>query len=225
MKVKATPNMANEMLGPNSVLEALKVNASARTQRSLEILHQICEDQYKGSTDFSIATIGRLSTKAGGPATQSIRNKEGAKYRDLLAAWSTYSEGGKKNATFVSKRSMDGDLLGLIGDASARALVGVILAENKKLKSENGLLKNQTQVLIDKRSLPVSANKDARVEVLPALGLLLPAEISALKDSISLETLARMGWQIDDKTGRVTKEGRGVFKAGFATAIRKVLDS
>jgi hypothetical protein len=61
--------------------------------------------------------------------------------------------------------------------------------------------------------------------VLPPLANLLPAEIEALRDFISEELLTRMGWMVDEKTGRVTKDGHSVFRAGFAKAIKKVLEA
>lgn len=211
---------------PNDVLEALKGDATIRTKRSLDILHKICHEQYeRGSLDYSVATIGRLSAVEGGPATQSIRNKEGARYRELLAAWAAFCDGHKKKPPAIQNQSFGSDLLSIINDASVRALVGVVLAENKKLKAENFLLKGQAEVIVDKRSFPAaSATQHAGYQVVPAFDFLLPAEIFALKDAISAETLGRNGWEVDEKTGRINKDGRPVFKAGFVTALRKILD-
>lgn len=221
------PTMTSDVPSPSDVIDALKSNATARTQRSLDILHKICQEQYeRGSLDFSVATIGRLSAEAGGPATQSIRNKEGVRYRELLATWARYCDGHKKKPPTVQNQSAGSDLLSIITDASVRALVGVVLAENKKLKTENSLLKNQAEVIIDKRTLPATPAKQySGYQVLPALDLLLPAEIAALKDAVSLETLAKNGWVADEATGKVTKDGRPVFKAGFVTALRKIIDA
>jgi hypothetical protein len=68
-----------------------------------------------------------------------------------------------------------------ISDPTIRALVGVILAENKKLKSENALLKHQTTLTIDIQ-----------------------------------------GWTVDAQ-GRVKNKGMQLYKAGYVTAIKKIL--
>lgn len=58
----------------------------------------------------------------------------------------------------------------------------------------------------------------------PAQNFLLPAEVNAIKDAASEATAATNGWVIDEVTGKVTKDNRPVFKAGFITALRKIID-
>ena len=49
-------------------------------------------------------------------------------------------------------------------------------------------------------------------------------EVTALEAAISSATLSDSGWSLDD-TGRVTTDaGQIVFRAGFASAIRKTVD-
>jgi hypothetical protein len=116
------------------------------------------------------------------------------------------------------------DILNMIDNPSARALVGVILAENRKLKGENTLLKKQTQVTIDMRPTPqlTGANGQGIVQVLPAFNNLSPIEIEALENAISDTLMDEQGWT-QDEHGRIKKGGRTIFKTGFVAAIRKVL--
>ena len=118
-------------------------------------------------------------------------------------------------------------MLGMIPDAAVRALVGSFLAENRKLKAENMLLKTQANVVIDRRPVsPLSASpSSAGVQVLPPLSTLMPLEVDALCHAISDDLMKNMGWTVDAKTGRVSKGVHAIFRAGFVTAIKKVLDA
>jgi len=210
---------------PSVVLDALKIGASTRTKRSLDIVYQVCSEQYnRGSLDFSIGTIGRLSAAEGGPATQSIRNKEGLKYREIISAWAEYCDGHKRKPAVAKVSKLDDEILSQISDAATRAMVGVILAENKKLRTENSLLKNQADIVIDMRHTPTPPDRN-RNPTTENYFSLLPLELQALKEAISEGSMARNGWELDSGTGRVTKNGLTLFKAGFATAIQKILVS
>ena len=211
---------------PDEVLAALKREATPRTQRSLDLLHTLCQEQHqKGSRDFSVATMGRLSSERGGPSAQPIRNKTGVHYRALLAAWAAHVDGLTRKPPARAEPGVAEDVLGMIPDAAVRAVVGVILAENRKLLGEVALLKHQAQVVVDRRPVVKELRPTSAVQVLPLLSALLPVEIEALHQAVSKERLQLLGWEVDERNGRVTKEGRPVFPVGFMTALRKVLDA
>lgn len=220
--------MAPTKPSPEVVLAALQQDASTRTRQSLMLIHTICGEQHaSGSKDFSVATIGKMSSGRGGPSPQAIRNVSGAHYRALLSAWASYADGATRKPPARVESGVADDVLDMIADAAVRALVGSFLAENRKLKAENMLLKTQANVVIDRR--PVSAlsglPSSTVVQVIPPLSILMPLEVDALRHAISDEQLKNMGWTVDAKTGRVSKGGHAVFRAGFATAIKKVLDA
>ena len=213
---------------PDALLTALQKDASTRTRQSLTLIHAICSEQHaSGSKDFSVATIGKLSSVRGGPSPQAIRNVSGEHYRALLSAWAGYADGATRKPPARVESGVADDVLDMIPDAAVRALVGSFLAENRKLKAENMLLKTQTNVVIDRR--PTIAQSEppspTMVQVLPPLRALMPLEVDALRHSISDELLKNMGWSVDAKTGRVSKGGHVIFRAGFVTAINKVLDA
>lgn len=117
-------------------------------------------------------------------------------------------------------------LLAGITDPAIRALVGVVLAENSKLKSENSLLKQETKLTIDIRpsvSRPL-LNANENMEELPQVQNLLPLEITALENAISDEFLKDWGYTTDEQ-GRIKNKGRTMYKAGYVTAIKKILSS
>lgn len=209
---------------PEIVLNALKSGATARTQRSLEVIHAICaEQQAKGSGDFSVVTIGRISSERGGPSAQPIRNKTGEHYRTLIAAWAAFAEGHTRKPAARAEPGVADDVLNMIDDASVRAVVGVLIAEGKKLKAENTLLKRQAQVVIDRRPVGATQTPSSPAQVLTAVDTLLPSELDALKHAISPEHLEQMGWSLNEKNGRITKGPISIFRPGFGTAIKKVL--
>jgi hypothetical protein len=218
--------MSTNSLAPEDILTTLQQGATKRTRQSLELIHVLCKEQYEaGNLDFSVATIGRLSTARGGPSTQAIRNATGEHYRALLKAWANYSDGAIRKPPVRPEPGVADDVLAMISDPSVRAVVGSFLAENRKLKAENTLLKSQAQVVIDRRPSPAMSaqTSPSGVQVLAPMSTLLPLEVDALRHALSEELLSKMGWTVDAKTGRVSKDGHVIFRTGFATAIKKVL--
>jgi hypothetical protein len=213
-------------IGPNELFEQLSENASTRKKRSLEIIHKICEEQNeRGSKDFSIPTISRLSSKEKGPSEQTIRNKDGEDYRALMKSWADFANGSTKKTKTKQESTTSDEVLAGVTDPTIRALVGVILAENRKLKSENSLLKQQTKLIIDMKPLARPLlNANENTEALPQISNLIPSEIDALKNAISDEFLKERDFTTDQQ-GRIKFKGRTLYKAGYVTAIKKILSS
>ncbi|MCG7873102.1 MAG: hypothetical protein JAZ11_13465 [Candidatus Thiodiazotropha lotti] len=214
-------------IDPEAILEDLKYKASRRKTKTLDLIYAVLKKQTKsGALDFSIATIGRLSSAAGGPSTQAIRNKGGIEYRQLIEAWAA-SQGTttKKPLSPTNHQKLptkDEDLLRCIEDPPLRAVFGTIIAERNKLLSENRLLKTQTIFLIDRR--PVRQSVQPTLEFLPSLnGMLTNMERDALKAAISDKLFAERGWTIQ-VNGRVKDEdGRLLYMPGYVMAIKKII--
>src|SRR5450830_230431 len=213
---------------PEVVLAVLQQDASTRTQQSLTLIHDICSEQYEsGAKDFSVATIGKLCSGRGGPSPQAIRNVSGEHYRALLGAWASYADGATRKPPARVESGVADDVLDMIPDAAVRAVVGSFLAENRKLKAENVLLKSQANVVIDRRPASVlsASQSSTGVQVISPLSTLMPLEVEALQNAISDELMKNMGWTVNAKTGRVSKGDHPIFRAGFVTAIKKVLEA
>lgn len=210
-------------INPDEFLDQLSENASTRKKRSLSILHNICKDQYdRGSKDFSILTVSRLSVAVDGPSEQTIRNKDGSDYRALLSCWAHYSDGSTKKTNKKQESNITDEIMAGISDPTIRALVGVILAENKKLKGEISILKRQTILKIDMRPNKIHDQPyGTSANVSPELNL-LPTEIVALEHAVSSEFLKEQGW-VADEQGRIKYRGHPIYKAGYVTAIKKTL--
>lgn len=99
----------------------------------------------------------------------------------------------------------------------------MIIAENRKLKNENNLLKNQTYITIDMRNQNTHSSSNSDVVIVSPLDNLTDMEIEALKNAISDKFFKERGWTTDEQ-GRVKEKGFSVYKAGYVTAIKKILE-
>lgn len=202
-----------------ALLEALCAHADPRKARSLRLIHAVCVEQRdRGSADYSIATIGRLSADRGGPAAGAIRNKTGEAYRALISTFASSVGGKARNVDSAHVGQVDLILEG-VTDPVLRARLGLLLAELKATRAQllaARHLANQTATL--DLAAPVPGNPR------PAPHL-SPLEVRALENAISAATLDHWGWRADESGRIVTDTGRTVFAAGFVTAIDKVLES
>jgi len=208
---------------PNELFEILKKDLSPRKLNTLEKIHQICTEQSeRGSYDFSVATIARISEEQGGAKAQSIRNKTGEIYRALIESWAEY----KEPLRVVSQKIKEKDAwVKRIEQSDIKFLVLDLIAKNKKLTGENQQLKAIKELHIDMR--PVSSNvAQTSNDITPKLTspiTLQNLEQKALTHAIDEEELMRKGWSVDER-GRISDEnGVEVFKVGFVAAIRKML--
>lgn len=208
---------------PNELFSKLYENASTRKKKTLELINNACKKQSESDIkDFSIGTIARLIADDGGPSEQALRNKNAEDYRALISQWAEYYKTTTKKPKKARTSTVNDDILASISDPTTKALVGMLMSENKKLKRENSLLKEQTTFTIDMRPVnDISSNKDV-VIVEPSYNL-TDTEIDALRNAISNEFMNHQGWTTDNY-GRVKENGIQVYKAGYVTAIQKILN-
>lgn len=111
---------------------------SKKKKDNLKIVYNVLLHLYEtGSSNFSIALIGKLSKKEGGPITQTIRNAQGKDYRDLIDFFVnniTISDNYKENSDYK--------LSDYIDDPALKAHINIIISENKSLKNQLNILKN-----------------------------------------------------------------------------------
>lgn len=212
------------------ILEDLKEGRNPRTQRSLDKLNAILEEYTEsGKRDFSITTIGRVSSNQDGPGYQSLRATSNEHYRRLIEAWATKAGTTTKKPLSATSRSRDvpadHKLLERIPDIAVRSLFGQIIAERNRYRTQLNLLKESTEIVIDKRPVRyVETKPETSVEILPAFdGVLSLPEIKALTEAVSDEHMEKNGWQYT-AAGQVKNEDNiEIFPRGFVSAVRKVL--
>ena len=85
-------NDKNDSLHPDFVLDQLQDQSHTKKKRSLKIIHDICREQYeKGNKDFTLRTIGKLSTDQKGLQCDSM--KHSVFYRVLIETWADFAGG------------------------------------------------------------------------------------------------------------------------------------
>ena len=214
-------------VNPQKLLSNLKEKATQRKKKTLDIIYTILEKQAKNDTiDFSIAAIGRLSAKAGGPSTQAIRNKGGADYRTLIEAYAFFKNATTKKPLSKGTRSIfperDENLLLKIEDPALRVVFGEIIRERNLFRSQLKVLKSQTEFVIDKRR---AKREIKRIDVLPKFNVdcLNDVERQALEDAVSDQLIQKQGWQLFENGRIKDKDGRHLYKPGYIKAIKKIL--
>lgn len=212
------------------ILEDLKAGKTAKTQQSLDKLSEtLCNYYERGERDFSITTIGRLSAEDGGVGYESIRATANKHYRDLIKAWAEKAKTTTKKPLSSQSRSrrvpQDNQLLERIPDPALRVLFGQIIAERNRYRTQLNTLKNQVEIVIDKRPVrQFEASVEPSVELLPSLkSIVSDNEIKALRFAASDECMDRQGWRVT-KAGQVKDElGEEIFPRGFMTGLQKLV--
>lgn len=208
---------------PDELLEQLKANATIRKARNLDIIHAVCREQHeRGSTDFSVATISRIAQERGGPVKSTIHNKTGDDFKGLIKAWADHTGGVTRKVRKVSENPVYA-VLDKIPDPAVRAVMGAVLAENKKLRGEVNLLKANTEVVIDRTTKQPTEPKET-IQILPASTGLTDSEKEALHHAISDKLMKEEGWSQDGHGRILNAKGRPIFKVGFVSAIRKIVE-
>jgi hypothetical protein len=217
---------------------------SKQKKRSLELLWRVLNEQReRGSQNFSIAMIGRLTGALGGPKEQTIRNEAGAEYRHLIRMFADESSSSKMATARGRKGSLEDEILAGIRDIALRARVGIILAEKRKLMSELNMLRSAIQreyiipeIKVKRQNTAAATAPPAlftgaesavsgRVDILPPDRRFLPQEIRAVEHFLSAEHLATHGWIVTQDGALKREAGKGpmIAKPGFAPALRKLL--
>lgn len=207
---------------PDELLEILKANATPRRARNLDIVHAVCREQYeRGSKDFSVATISKFAQAQGGPVKSTIHNKTGDDFKGLIKTWANYTGGVTRKVRKIADSPIYA-VLDKIPDPAVRAVMGAVLAENKKLRGEVNLLKSNTKIVIDMTTKNANFPLDT-AHILPLSHRLTDTEQAALRHAISGQLMEDEGW-LTDRHGRIlTSNGRTIFKIGFVSAIKKIL--
>lgn len=217
------------MIDAQMIFEDLKGQASTRQAKSLTVLNDVLKAQHAaGERNFSIAEVARLSAMRGGPSAQTIRNKTGLVFRQIIEAWAAQAGASMKapiNPLAKANRvPKDYELLERIADPALRALFGQIIAERNRYRNELNILKACSELIIDKRPMQQfeQTSDSGAGQLLPALNLNV-MEITALKAAVSNEFFQQREWSVN-AAGQVKDESRReIYKHGYVNAIKKVL--
>jgi len=208
-------------------LEELKIDKHSRVQQSLDRLNSILNEHYlSGSTDFSIATICRITKKKNFLSESSIRNSTGIVYQLLINKWK--EKVGKDKNSKKNKKYNLGPYEKIIRDKIQDQAVQLVLLQllveknnlEKKLKVFTDKVDGQPRYMIDMRKV----NKQVEISNNQSLTLTIQ-EVEALKDSLSNETnLVRKFWTVQESGAVKDLNGDQIYKIGYIDAQKKILD-
>lgn len=215
------------MVDAQLIFEDLISRVSTRQAKSLTILNQVLKVQSETEgRNFTIAEISRISVGRGGPSAQTIRNKTGLVFRQLIDAWATQAGTTWKGSSPILKGHQppkDHELLQRLSDPALRAIFGQIIAERNRFRNELNILKSHSELIVDRRPIQNSVSAENSVQILPAVQL-NDMEISALKAAISGDFFEIRDWTVS-KAGQVRDENkREIYKHGYTHAIKKILN-
>ena len=185
--------------------------------KNLDLLWEVLEGiRDEGGRDYSLAEVGRRLEAAGGPKTQSLRNAQGAHFRDVISAYAGAVSGSTK---YVAKgRSQVEAALDLITDPSIRATLRMAIEEGKRLKVVNDNLHAAF------KTLHVGAL--AAPTALPATtAAMSPRFRNALRKGVDRTRLAERGLAVLEDGSICTEAGEALFPPAFVTAIEAALQS
>lgn len=200
---------------------ATKPTKLANLDKVWEVLNEIRDD---GDRDYSLAEVGRRLEKIGGPKTQSLRNAQGASYRDIITAYANAVCGATR--CIAKTKSNVEQSLDLITDPSIRATLRVALDDAKRLKVVNDNLHAAFKSLQVGVSLPSAAIVEPAPHLSgPTVGseLLSLRLLSALRKGIDASRLAQQGLHVADDGSIENEHGDKLFPPAFVTAIQSVL--
>lgn len=209
---------------PDELLEKLKCNSNQRKRKNLDLIHAVCREQHeRGSKDFSVATISKIACERGGPVKSTIHNKTGDDFKGLIKCWANFVGGVTRKAPKATENPI-ASILSKISDPAIRAVMGAVLAENKRLKGQLNLLRSQSNLVIDLRSNS-NSHSGVDIQILPTTTLFSQSEKIALNHSISDQLIQGEGWKTDDYGRVLTSKGREIYKVGYISGIRKILEA
>lgn len=195
-----------------------------RKLRNIDILWSVLRRQKeRGSNDYSITTIGKMSSEKGGIKAQSILNASGKDYKRLIRTFAEEVNGNIKRVK-GEKTSESTVMLDSIEDLTLRSRLQFILAENKSLKNQNQILSNS----LKKASFKIDDHAPETVETSKKITTnyeLSPLEIKSIEDFISPENLVSEGLQLDEYGALIKDNGRRIAGIGFVSGLRKIINS
>ena len=223
MKALTTTTAPDLVRNARQLYQSYRDTANRESKRkNLDLLWEVLEAiREEGGRDYSLAEVGRRLEAAGGPKTQSLRNVQGAHFRNVITAYADAVSGSKK---YVAKgRSQVEAALELITDPSIKATLRMAIEEGKRLKVVNDNLHAAFKTLqvgavaTAAAEVPQIAAPVTSVEPLPAKLL------RALKKGMDRTRLAERGMQVLEDGSIHDEHGEVLFPPAFATAIDSIL--
>ncbi len=202
----------------NNFFQSLIDNTDSKKKKyNLKIVYDVLLHLYEtGSTNFSIALIGKLSKKEGGPITQTIRNTQGKDYRDLIDFFVnniSISDNYKENSDYK--------LSDYIDDPALKAHINIIISENKSLKNQLNILKNNMNKNYE-LNYDLKSN-DIKNSLIDTNNILLSSEIESIIKFIKDIEDKRISIKLTDTRSLKDENNILVANPGFFDGLKKII--
>lgn len=240
MKKIEPKKQPDSLAAPRVIFEAAKGRAVRGNKvANLELLWVVLmEIRESGGRDYSLSEVGRRLEEKGGMKTQSLRNAGGADFREVITAFAQ-SVMGSPRYIAKTKSSVD-QALDLIGDHSVRAVLKEEIAQAKKMRAENAMLRHafsklsipreeeipeepQTEVVLESSNLPVTQPGLGNEVRETKSGKLPKRLIAALRKGSDPKRIRTLGFRVTEDGSIQNARGEAIFPPGFLTACEAVL--
>ena len=202
-----------------------------RKRRNLEIVWQALTDLGGQKVpDYSIARVGAKVEELGGPKTQSLRNKDGLHFRQLIESFARSSGMPVKKAPIHSLSQAE-IAIEQLANVGSRVVLKMILEENRRLKSENDQLRHafkslsvdQTKSKVANKAAAETPNKSVREKLMQ----LDPTFIQASETFLGKEWLDEHHFGVEANGSIIAQQEGNLLMAppGFANGLRRLIDA
>lgn len=197
-----------------------KAAAHPTRKKNIKALWDTLESlRSEGCEDWSLANVGRRSEKRKGLKTQSLRNSQGERFRELISA---YAQAVRPAPSKGASSNID-EILSSVGDVGSRSLLRGVIEEGKRYKHENDMLREAIKRLsIGKapgNDLEMDRKSAGAVEVIQAPPM-KKSHAGVLKRALDEKRLAERGLRIEKNGAIVDENGFEIFPPGFLEAVR-----
>lgn len=190
------------------IIQNARASGDARVQRTIDLIVSVCKEQEnRNSTDFSVATIGRLCADNGGINAQSIRNEKQGRYKAIIRSFQ------KKNAKRSVRPTQNNEhWISRITDSNAQWLARDLEGQLRAAQDELRILKQ-----IERTIYVTPSTSDPK-----------PSELSethkrAIKHFTSNEHLTKLAFSVSDEGELIDSEGKIISKVGFIHALKMII--
>lgn len=185
--------------------------------------------------DYSIARVGAFSEQHGGPKTQSIRNTNGAKFREIIEAFANDVSAPTQKKPRRPRSALEQEIDN-IKDIGVRTALKMTIERSRRLERENDQLRSafknlSSPILFENNEAPNGIDRRQIGQIIPSNKnvdsmRIDPILIESIERFVSQEWMESRFWSTQSD-GSIMDEVSGsllIAPPGFVDALRLVLE-
>jgi hypothetical protein len=220
------------VVADNVRLLALKdrilARSSKRKQNNIQALWLLLVRMHsQGIRVFTVSTVGRASERSGGVKLQSMMNKGGADYRELITAFA--EEVGGAQPSLGQGSSPLEQAIEAIPDLDIRTRLRMVLSKAKRLEADNDRLREalrQSHASAESRLHPCVPDGHTSLPTNPAAMPVIDADaMMILERFVSDDWIDERRWNVD-RHGTIHDEfGERITPVAFVKEMRRLISA